>query len=388
MHHVSERSILFKDGSYYKATDAPVSLGEISGWHGLHYATGWLERTRAYPDHHIAGVHNIINPLARMERAHRSIKRKGIIPPCSEEFEQVWGGAGVCNVPKHILGHYMDRFGYSPEQMVDITKDLLWMNKRTGAIADDDEVYIRHFGFKKEGALGFGSTEGLSSFWVTVSPWKEHLSKTALVWYQTINDIERVNKISKIPMPMSAIKDLTAAMGFDEAILAYDLDGERYIAEGIGMNLFAHVYGQGYVTSPTSVDGRPLPIFPGETRKLIMQFAEILGNPIQESLIPFETIDDRLINSIMLTGSERGTHIPDFLWYKEGRDMERLLLERSGFFNRLARTYDEFVRHVPLSKPFSELQERMLVPVSKWTVHPELQEKLVQLEKTTEGVEI
>ncbi|MEM1526791.1 MAG: branched-chain amino acid transaminase [Ignisphaera sp.] len=216
--------------------------------HGLHYGTGVFEGIRGYYDN---GVIKVFRLEDHMKRLHRSAK-----------------------------AIYMD-IPYRIDELVKATSEVIKVNKF------NNDIYIRPIAFRGLGSFGlralnpvdtaiiaveFGKYLNPSGIRCKISSWRKPSPDSIPVWAKATG-IYLLYHLAALDAHLS---------GYDEAIL---LDGEGYIAEGAGENIFM-VRNSQLITPPT-YDA----ILEGITRDTVIRLAtEVLGIKVVERRIRREEL--------------------------------------------------------------------------------------------------
>lgn len=245
--------------------------------HGLHYGTGVFEGVRCYNT--VQGP-AIFRGLDHMKRLHTSGKL-----------------------------YYME-LEHSPEQLLDVTKELISKNGLT-------DCYIRPFAFRGYGEIGLFPLNSKIEYSIAVWEWASYLGDEgkAKGIRAKISSWRRMSPASFIPQAKASGQYLNSVLakieshqaGYQEAIL---LDDNDYVCEGSGENIF--VVKDGKLATPSLANS----ILQGINRDSVMQISADMGMPVEErnitrtelitadevfmtgtaaELVPVREIDDQLI---------------------------------------------------------------------------------------------
>jgi branched-chain amino acid aminotransferase len=232
--YYNDKSILFLDGSFVKASEAKTDLfGQT-----LHYGYGVFEGIRSYET--VNGV-IVFKPRAHFERLQRSCELMGI------------------------------PFTHSVEELTQLTYQVLEKNNLSNA-------YIRPLVFCGPN-MALTSPSDVS---LMITAWECEQHPTLKPKKVCVSSFERpnpkaVNIEAKVcGLYVNSILATTEARrrGFDDGLLL-DLNG--FVAEGPGANFFYEKDGVLY-TPPAKC------ILPGITRKTVMEIARELELPVEEKL--------------------------------------------------------------------------------------------------------
>ncbi len=377
--------IHFFKNQYHAVGRRAIPTSDVAALHALNYGTAVLEGTRAFPDRTVRYRYNILNPQGRIDRLFRSMQQLDIVAPDVEDFnpvlfreEVLTGPANQTSIEERIRNTYMHDFPYTPKQVLQFTKDLLWMNLHGGAIGQGDEVYIRHIAGKAGGGLGVSSYKNHPLLTIQMLSLDNYLKGgDVLVWPEPVDDLDRRHKLAKNYAVASKIKNRTNVYGYDEALLLYTYDYVPCLGEGTGMNLFARMIDGVILTPPLKDADGEYPILPGKTRELIMQMSRIMGEAVVEDHIPLESLQRNRVSSLMLVGSAVGTHNLHSVTYEAGDHKVMVPLELDPHFQALHECYDRLVHNQ--NTGYSDLEEAkqdLLVPVNPYEQRADLFEKL------------
>jgi branched-chain amino acid aminotransferase len=235
-----ETEKIWMNGELIDWADARIHVGA----HGLHYGTGVFEGVRCYETKRGPAVFRLTEHIKRL---HNSAK---------------------------LL--YME-IPYTVEELRGASLDVIGVNGLP-------ECYLRPMAFYGYGELGV-STKGNPVEVVIMSwPWGTYLGEEGLKngirckvssWKRVgANTIPHASKATGIYLnSVLAVTEANQA-GYDEAILLTD-DG--FVADGSGENVFI-VHNGTIKTPPLSTS-----ILPGITRDAVIQIAQDLGYPVQET---------------------------------------------------------------------------------------------------------
>ena len=232
---------IWMDGEQIPWEDANVHVLT----HGLHYGTGVFEGIRAYE---AAGGTAVFRLKDHMERLLRSCKAYEMDP------------------------------GYSPDELVDATIELLRSNELEAG-------YIRPIIFLGLGALGLNPSNAQVQTAIITWRWGAYLGEEGVLngisvkvssWRRFSNDAFPNAKatgtyINSILAKMEAVKN-----GYDEAIM---LNADGAISEGSGENIF--MIRDGMVYSPPIAAG----CLDGITRDTVMTLLRDDGYTVVEKVI-------------------------------------------------------------------------------------------------------
>ncbi len=235
-----ETEKIWCNGELIDWADAKVHVGS----HALHYGSGVFEGIRAYETATGTAVFRLRDHLRRL---HDSAKLLQMPLP------------------------------YSVEELRAASHELILANGLP-------ECYLRPIAFYGYGELGVNPGDNPVDVYIMSWPWGTYLGPRALEegiaakvssWKRVgPNTIPHVAKATGIYLnSMLAVMEVTRA-GYDEAILLTD-DG--YVADGSGENVF--VVTDGRIATPNLSSS----ILPGITRDTVIQIAQDLGYPVEES---------------------------------------------------------------------------------------------------------
>jgi branched-chain amino acid aminotransferase len=239
---MQETEKIWLNGELVDWADAKVHVGV----HGLHYGSGVFEGIRCYETENGPAVFRLNDHLQRLEDSAKVL--------------------------------YMD-LPYSVEDLRTATHQLIARNGLPSC-------YIRPVAFYGYGELGVATTGNPVDVVIISFPWGAYLGEegqrtgiTTMVssWERVgPNVIPHVAKATGIYLNSMLATTEARRAGYDEAIM---LTREGYVADGPGENIFVVKNGK-LLTPPLSMS-----ILPGITRDTIIQLAQVLGYPVEETLI-------------------------------------------------------------------------------------------------------
>jgi len=239
---MQETEKIWLNGELVDWADAKVHVGV----HGLHYGSGVFEGIRCYETENGPAVFRLNDHLQRLEDSAKVL--------------------------------YMD-LPYSVEGLRTATHQLIAANGLPSC-------YIRPVAFYGYGELGVATTGNPVDVVIISFPWGAYLGEegqrtgiTTMVssWERVgPNVIPHVAKATGIYLNSMLATTEARRAGYDEAIM---LTREGYVADGPGENIFVVKNGK-LLTPPLSMS-----ILPGITRDTIIQLAQVLGYPVEETLI-------------------------------------------------------------------------------------------------------
>ena len=232
--YYSEKSIIFYDGDFVKATEAKTDLYGQS----LHYGYAVFEGIKSY----------------KTANGTRIFKAK-------EHFERLKRSAELMLMP----------FDYTAQEMVDITYQLLELNGLSNA-------YIRPIVICSP---NMSLSKGKKTY-LAIEAWNWDNGYLANEMRVMTSSYERPNpKAFLVEAKVSGhyVNSILACQeakdkGFDEAIV---LDANGNVAESSGANVFFEKEGKLYTAPKGS-------ILPGITRATVFEICENLGIPFEEKL--------------------------------------------------------------------------------------------------------
>ena len=229
--------------------------GELVDWadakvhvavHGLHYGSGVFEGIRCYDTPKGPAVFRLHDHLVRLQNSAKVL--------------------------------YMD-LPYTLEEMRSATHDLI----RANGLAS---CYLRPIAFYGYGELGVATTGNPVEVAIVSFPWGAYLGEesqtrgiTAKIssWNRIgPNVTPHVAKATGIYLNSMLATTEARRAGYDEAIM---LSQDGYVADGPGENIFVVRDGR-IVTPPLAMS-----ILPGITRDTIIQIAQDLGYPVEETFL-------------------------------------------------------------------------------------------------------
>ncbi len=232
--YYNEKSIIFYDGEYVKATEASTGLYGQS----LHYGYAVFEGIKSY----------------KTDNGTRIFKAK-------EHYERLVKSAELMLIP----------FTYTADEMVEITYKLLEMNNLENA-------YIRPIVICSP---NMALSKGKESY-LAIEVWNWDNGYLANEMKVMTSSFERPNpKAFKVEAKVSGhyVNSILACQeakdkGFDEAIV---LDADGNVAESSGANVFFEKDGKLFTAPKGS-------ILPGITRATVFEICDNLGIPYEEKL--------------------------------------------------------------------------------------------------------
>jgi branched-chain amino acid aminotransferase len=237
---VQETEKIWMNGELVDWADAKVHVGV----HGLHYGSGVFEGIRCYETPSGPAVFRLTDHMQRLHNSARLL--------------------------------YME-LPYSVDELRDATLQLVDANGLP-------ECYIRPIAFYGYGQLGVAARDNPVEAVIMSWPWGSYLGEEGLrngirakisSWQRVgPNVIPHVSKATGIYL--NSLLAVTEAVngGYDEAIL---LTAEGFVADGSGENLF--VVKDGKIATPELANS----ILPGITRDTVIQIAQDLGHPVEET---------------------------------------------------------------------------------------------------------
>jgi branched-chain amino acid aminotransferase len=235
-----ETEKIWMNGELIDWADAKIHVGS----HGLHYGSGVFEGIRCYETEKGPAVFRLTDHLERLHNSARLL--------------------------------YME-LAYSVEELRAASFELIGVNGLP-------ECYLRPICFFGYGELGVSAAGNPVETVIMSWPWGAYLGEDGLKngirakisSWQRIgpNVIPHVSKATGVYLnSMLAVTEANRA-GYDEAIL---LTAEGYVADGSGENIF--VVKDGTIRTPPLSTS----ILPGITRDSIIQIAQDLGYPVEET---------------------------------------------------------------------------------------------------------
>ena len=239
---MQETDKIWVNGELVDWADAKVHVGV----HGLHYGSGVFEGIRCYETPNGPAVFRLRDHLQRLTNSARVL--------------------------------YMD-IPYSPEEIRSATHDLIAANGLPSC-------YVRPIAFYGYGELGVAATGNPVDVVIISFPWGAYLGEegqrtgiAAMVssWQRVgPNVIPHVAKATGIYLNSMLATTEARRAGYDEAIM---LSADGYVADGPGENIFVVRDGR-LLTPPLAMS-----ILPGITRDTVIQIAQDLGYPVEETLL-------------------------------------------------------------------------------------------------------
>ena len=253
-----ETEKIWMNGELVDWGDAKIHVGA----HGLHYGTGVFEGIRCYETPKGPAVFRLTDHIKRLEASAKLLNME--LP-------------------------------YTVDDIRDACLELIGTNGLP-------ECYLRPFAFYGYGELGVSTAGNPVEVVIMSWPWGAYLGDEGMKngirckissWKRVgANVIPHAAKATGIYLnSMLAVMEANRA-GYDEAILLTD---EGYIADGSGENVF--VVKNGKITTPPLSTS----ILPGITRDSIIQIAQDLGYPVEESHLI--RTDLYLADEIFMTGT-------------------------------------------------------------------------------------
>jgi len=239
---MQETEKIWINGELVDWADAKVHIAV----HGLHYGSGVFEGIRCYDTPRGPAVFRLRDHLVRLENSAKVL--------------------------------YMD-LPYSVEEMRSATHDLVRANGLPSC-------YLRPIAFYGYGELGVATTGNPVEVAIVSFPWGAYLGEdsqsegiTAKIstWERVgPNVIPHVAKATGIYVNSMLATTEARRAGYDEAIM---LSHDGYVADGPGENIF--IVRDGRVLTPPLA----MSILPGITRDTVIQIAQDLGYPVEETLL-------------------------------------------------------------------------------------------------------
>ena len=239
---MQETDKIWVNGELVDWADAKVHVGV----HGLHYGSGVFEGIRCYETPKGPAVFRLRDHLQRLANSARVLDM---------------------DIP------------YSPEEMRSATHDLIAVNGLPSC-------YIRPIAFYGYGELGVATAGNPVDVAIISFPWGAYLGEegqrtgisTMISSWQRVgpNVIPHVAKATGIYLNSMLATTEARRAGYDEAIM---LSHDGYVADGPGENIFV-VRDRRLLTPPLAMS-----ILPGITRDTVIQIAQDLGYPVEETLL-------------------------------------------------------------------------------------------------------
>lgn len=237
---IKKSKFIWMDGEFVEWDNAKVHLLT----HTLHYGAGVFEGIRCYATKKGSSIFRGLDHFKRLERSARA---------------------------------YFMKLSYSPEQLLQVTKELIRKNELPSC-------YIRPLVVYGYGEMGVNPLKNPINVSITVWEWGAYLGEEGLVkgirvktssWMRIDPRILPTqakacgNYMNSILAKVEALKD-----GYDEAIM---LNMNGFVVEGTGENLF--MVKDGVVYTPPLSSG----CLPGITRDSVLQLCAKLGIPTKET---------------------------------------------------------------------------------------------------------
>ena len=237
---MQETEKIWMNGELIDWADAKIHVGA----HGLHYGSGVFEGIRCYETEKGPAVFRLTDHLQRLSDSARLL--------------------------------YMD-LPYGVEELREASFELIGVNGLP-------ECYLRPICFFGYGELGVSAAGNPVETVIMSWPWGTYLGDEGMKngisckvssWKRIgPNTIPHVAKATGVYLnSMLAVTEANRA-GYDEAIL---LTAEGYVADGSGENIF--VIKDGVIRTPPLSTS----ILPGVTRNSVIQIAQDLGHPVEET---------------------------------------------------------------------------------------------------------
>ena len=239
---MQETEKIWLNGELVDWADAKVHIGV----HGLHYGSGVFEGIRVYDTPRGPAVFRLRDHLLRLENSARVL--------------------------------YMD-LPYTVDELRAATHELVVANGLPSC-------YVRPIAFYGYGELGVATTGNPVEVAIISFPWGAYLGEegqqtgitTTISSWERVgpNVIPHVAKATGIYLNSMLATTEARRAGYDEAIM---LSHDGYVADGPGENIFVVKDGR-ILTPPLAMS-----ILPGITRDTIIQIAQDLGHPVEETLL-------------------------------------------------------------------------------------------------------
>jgi branched-chain amino acid aminotransferase len=235
MTYYNDKTILFLNGDFVKASEAKIDLYSQS----LHYGYSVFEGIRSY---------KTVNGETRIFKA-------------VEHYDRLQQSADAMNMP----------YTWSTEELINATYETLKRN-------DLQDAYIRPVVYAPANMSFVKNNESF----ITIEVWEMQPFLGEKLLRVMTSSFERPNpKAFKIHAKATGhyVNSILAsqeakAAGFDEALL---LDMNGYVAEGPGANVFYERDGKLFTPSLGN-------ILPGITRATVLEICNELGIPVEEKL--------------------------------------------------------------------------------------------------------
>jgi branched-chain amino acid aminotransferase len=240
MNYYNDKTIVFLNGEFIKATEAKMDLYSQS----LHYGYSVFEGIRSY---------KTVNDQTRIFKA-------------VEHFDRLQQSADALNMPYH----------WTTEQLIGVTYETLKRNNL-------QDAYIRPVVYAPANMTFAKNNESL----IVIETWEMQPFLGEKLLRIVTSSFERPNpKAFKIHAKATGhyVNSILASQeakgkGFDEALL---LDMNGYVAEGPGANVFYEKGGK--LFTPSSGN-----ILPGITRATVLEICDELGIAVEQKLF---TVDE------------------------------------------------------------------------------------------------
>jgi len=237
-----ETDKIWMNGEMVDWADAKVHVAA----HGLHYGTGVFEGIRCYDTPKGPAVFRLRDHLKRLENSAKVL--------------------------------YME-LPYTAEEIRTATHELIAVNGLP-------TCYVRPMAFYGYGELAVGTTGNPVDVVIISFPWGAYLGEegqrtgitTKISSWERIgpNVIPHAAKATGVYLNSMLATTEVRRAGYDEAIM---LNHDGYIADGPGENIFVVKNGR-LLTPPLAMS-----ILPGITRDTVIQIAQDLGHPVEETLL-------------------------------------------------------------------------------------------------------
>jgi len=237
-----ETDKIWMNGEMVDWADAKVHVAA----HGLHYGTGVFEGIRCYDTPKGPAVFRLRDHLKRLENSAKVL--------------------------------YME-LPYTAEEIRTATHELIAVNGLP-------TCYVRPMAFYGYGELAVGTTGNPVDVVIISFPWGAYLGEegqrtgitTKISSWERVgpNVIPHAAKATGVYLNSMLATTEARRAGYDEAIM---LNHDGYIADGPGENIFVVKNGR-LLTPPLAMS-----ILPGITRDTVIQIAQDLGHPVEETLL-------------------------------------------------------------------------------------------------------
>jgi branched-chain amino acid aminotransferase len=243
MTYYNDKTILFLNGEFVKASEAKIDLYSQS----LHYGYSVFEGIRSY---------KTVNGETRIFKA-------------VEHYDRLQQSADALNMP----------YNWSTEELINATYETLKRN-------DLQDAYIRPVVYAPANMSFVKNNESF----ITIEVWEMQPFLGEKLLRVMTSSFERPNpKAFKIHAKATGhyVNSILAsqeakAAGFDEALL---LDMNGYVAEGPGANVFYEKDGKLFTPSLGN-------ILPGITRATVLEICNELGVPVEEKLFTTDELKE------------------------------------------------------------------------------------------------